>query len=157
MPDALTSPVAAAQRKPAPFPHHYEVALAGKEVGGVLTVAGRPAIVGGPPLQFGGREDWWSPEDLLLSALSLCLVSTFQVFAAGKGLRVVSYKSDVKGMLDRTPEGLRFTSIVMEVDLVVPAGEKERAERMLASAKEHCIVANGLCTPTDLRAVVSEG
>jgi organic hydroperoxide reductase OsmC/OhrA len=140
----------------APFPHRYEVALSGKDMGGVLTAAGRPAIAGGPPSQLGGRDDWWSPEDLLLAALSLCLVSTFQVFAAGRQLRVISYGSRVKGTLDRTPEGLRFTAIVIEVDLVVPVGEKERAEGLLASAKEHCIVANGLSTPVDLRPVVTE-
>jgi organic hydroperoxide reductase OsmC/OhrA len=150
------SATAPARPSVAPFPHHYEVALEGRDVGGILSVAGRPSIAGGPPSQFGGRDDWWSPEDLLLSALSLCLAGTFQAFAAGKKLRVISYGSNVKGTLDRTPEGLRFTAIVLEVDLVVPTGEKERAESMLASAKERCIVANGLCTPVDLRPVVTE-
>ena len=52
-------------------PHHYRVHLVQEGDGAVLTDGMKPAIVGGPPPQFGGFADWWSPEHLLVAAASL--------------------------------------------------------------------------------------
>lgn len=141
-----------AKRRPAPFPHHYEVAAEWQgDRGAVLSAPPRPEILGGPPSQFLGRDDWWSPEHLLLSAASLCLMATFQSVASHADLAVVRYQSLVKGLLDRTPDGLAFTSIVLHVDLQVAAADVERAGQLLEKAKHHCIVANALKVPVDLR------
>jgi organic hydroperoxide reductase OsmC/OhrA len=143
-------------RRPAPFPHHYEVAVANEGHGwSVITAAPRKPIVGGAPPEFGGKEDWWSPEHLLLSAVSLCLTTTFQAFAAKDGLAFEGYKSLVKGILDRTRSGLAFTSIVAYVEVHVHALDVERAQKLLETAKQHCIVAHALQTPVDLRVAVN--
>jgi organic hydroperoxide reductase OsmC/OhrA len=138
--------------KASPFPHDYEVALRWEGDGrGVLEAGSRPAIVAGLPPEFGGEADRWSPEHLLLSAVSLCLMNTFHVFAAKQALAVQSYSSAVKGILDKTRAGLAFTSIVILVELSAPAEQLEEAERVLENAKHYCIVANALKTPVDLR------
>ena len=74
---------------------------------------------------------------------------------AGRGLKVSRYASLVKGILDKTPTGIGFTSITLHVDLAVEPGDAERAARLLQSAKKHCIVANSLKTPVDLRVLVT--
>jgi hypothetical protein len=51
-----------------PFPHHYDVKLVVGNGSAILTGRSRPAIVGGPPPEFDGRAEWWSPEHLLLSS-----------------------------------------------------------------------------------------
>src|SRR5262245_21712229 len=59
----------------APLPHRYEVHLDWPGHGGAeLTAGPRPPIEGGVPPEFDGRDSWWSPEHLLLSSLSLCLL-----------------------------------------------------------------------------------
>ena len=55
-----------------PFPHHYQVALEGDVDRGLMSAPEHPAIAGGAPAQFGGRSDWWSPEELLLASVCLC-------------------------------------------------------------------------------------
>lgn len=143
-------------RRPAPFPHHYEVVLAWQEGrGGVLAAPPRPEIVGGPPPQFDGSEEWWSPEHLLLSAVSLCLMTTFRALAAHARLEVAGYDSIVKGLLDRTPAGLAFTSIVLHVDLRVAEADVDRTQQVLENAKRYCIVSNALKVPVDLRVSVT--
>src|SRR6185369_14403591 len=113
------------------FPHHYDVALEWDgQAGANITAEPRPQIVGGAPSQFGGRDDWWSPEHLLLSAVSLCLMTTFQAFARKHALSVARYGSLVRGILDKTPEGLGFTSIVLEVDLSVAEADVARAREL---------------------------
>ena len=137
-----------------PFPHHYDVQVSSGSVGAILAGGRRPEIVGGPPPEFDGRPEWWSPEHLLLSAAGLCLMTTFQAFAARAGLRVEGYESRVDGVLDKTAAGLAFTSIDITVDLRVAETDRTRAEELLQSAKRHCIVANALKTPVELQVVV---
>jgi organic hydroperoxide reductase OsmC/OhrA len=135
-----------------PLPHQYEVEVGWAPDGsGVVTAGSRPAILGGPPPEFGGQPELWSPEHLLLSALSLCLMSTFQVFLARQPFRVHRCSSRVKGILDKTAAGIAFASIVIDVDVEAAAHRVDDVKRLLETAKRHCIVANALKTPVDLR------
>jgi organic hydroperoxide reductase OsmC/OhrA len=134
------------------LPHEYEVAVAwGADGSGVVSAGTRPVILGGPPPQFGGRPELWSPEHLLLSAVSLCLMSTFQAFLARQPFRLHRCSSLVKGILDKTAGGIAFSSIVIQVDFEAPAHRVDDVKRLLETAKRHCIVSNALRTPVDLR------
>jgi organic hydroperoxide reductase OsmC/OhrA len=139
----------------APFPHLYRVRLDACETGAVLLAPPRPLLLGGAPAEFGGSDDRWSPEHLLLASASLCLRETFGALAQLKHLAVESYQADAHALLDRTATGPAFAWIKISVDLRVAAGEVERARALLEKAKEHCIVANSLKTPVLLDATVT--
>jgi organic hydroperoxide reductase OsmC/OhrA len=129
----------------APFPHRYEIQLAWPGRGGALIHAGaRPVITGGAPPEFGGHGSCWSPEHLLLSSLSLCLMTTFESVVTKAGLNVHRYGCRAEGVLDRTASGLGFTSLGLHVEVDVAPEDVERASKLLATAKKHCIVANAL-------------
>ena len=139
-----------------PFPHFYEVSLSNEgHPWSVITSSSRKEIVGGAPPEFGGKEQWWSPEHLLLGAVSLCLSTTFQAFAQKKELSYAGYRGLVKGILDKSKSGPVFSSIVLSVEVEVAAADQERARALLQEAKRYCIVANALNTPVDLRLVVN--
>lgn len=135
----------------APFPHHYRVELDGR----VLAAPPRAPIAGGAPPQFGGKDVWWSPEELLLGAVALCLMTTFQALATRAGVAVRAYSSQVEGVLDKTAAGLTFTSIRVQVAIVVDADAVARAETLIHSAEKHCIVSNSLKTPPTVEASIS--
>jgi len=139
------------------FPHRYDVALAWEGHGGAALTAGpRPMIEGGAPPEFDGKDTWWSPEHLLLSSLSLCLMTTFQAVAGKARLPVEHYDSRAEGVLDRIPTGLGFTGLTLRVNVRVGSPEQvERARQLLAKAKAHCIVANALVPPVHLDASVT--
>ena len=136
----------------APFPHRYHVALE-SDAGAPsrLLAPPRPIILGGPPPEFGGQDDCWSPEHLLLSSLLLCLGATFRALAGRARLEVPRYRARAEGVLDKTEQGLAFTAITIEAELETAEADAERAERLLQSAKAHCIVGNSLKTPVELR------
>jgi organic hydroperoxide reductase OsmC/OhrA len=141
---------------PHPFPHRYEVGLswkAGRE--GLVTAPPRPPIAAGPPPEFDGRADAWSPEHLLLSALNLCQMTTFLALAARARLEVVSYRSSASGVLDKTVEGLRFTAVQLHIDLAVPEADVERGRQLLHTAHKHCIVSNALKVEVEIEAAVA--
>lgn len=138
----------------APFPHHYEVTLTGGgDSLGTLTAGPRPALAGGPPPEFGGDDRTWSPEHLLLASASLCLMTTFTAIAAKSKLAVSGYESRAEGILDKTPEGLRFTRIVLKV--TIRAADAANASRLLDLAKKHCIVSNSLARPVEVEGSVT--
>lgn len=137
----------------APFPHRYEVSLKGESgPQGSLSAGPRPVLEGGAPPEFGGDDSRWSPEHLLLASASLCLMSTFAAVAAKSQLAYSDYASVAEGTLDKTPEGLRFTRVLIRA--TVKAADAEKAERLLALAKKHCIVSNSLRQPVELEAKV---
>lgn len=130
------------------FPHRYTSSIT--RVGqGVAAVEAPPraALTGGPPPEFHGDAHAWSPEHLLCSALGLCLFTTFDVFAAREKLEVIGWRDVVTGVLDRTPEGLAFTSFTIDVELTVQPADRERAREILERSSRHCIVSRALVAP----------
>ena len=137
----------------APFPHRYVVTLTGSGgSSGTLTAGPRPALAGGVPPEFGGGDQEWSPEHLLLASTNLCLMTTFAAIAAKSKLEYSGYESRAEGTLDKTPEGLRFTRIALKV--VIRCADADKASRLLDMAKKHCIVSNSLSQPIELEGSV---
>jgi organic hydroperoxide reductase OsmC/OhrA len=56
----------------------------------------------------------------------------------------------------RTPAGLAFVSVDLRVAVRVATGQVELAERLLQTAKRHCIVTNSLNAPIRIVAAVTE-
>ncbi len=143
----------------ATFPHRYEVRLrwTGHGACGALSAPPRPEIIGGPPPQFEGLEEFWSPEHLLVGAAELCLMSTFLALARRARLAVASYESRAEGVLDRVGPEVLFTGIAIEAAVQTAPGDAARAESLLQTAKKHCIVANSLKVPVTLTTKVYAG
>lgn len=138
-----------------PFPHTYEATLDWPGDGPAVAAAGsRPALLTGPPPEFGGEEGWWSPEHLLLSAVNACLMATFGALSRARGVRVLGYRSQARGVLSKTPGGLGFTSLGVTVAIRAEADEVERVREILLKAKQRCIVANALALPVQLEVEV---
>lgn len=135
----------------APFPHHYDSTLSWTGSGpAALASAGRPAITGGPPPEFDGQPDWWSPEHLLLASLNLCLQATFEALAARRKVDVESYRSHATATLAPVPGGLGFTYIALEVMIAAAPEDHEQVRDLLTTAKHHCIVARALNAPVHM-------
>ena len=138
-----------------PLPHRYRSDLTWEiDHRGWLSSPPRPGILGGPPPQFGGTAEDWSPEHLLVAAANLCLMLTFLSIAEKSRLPVAQYRSQAEGVLDKVDGVTRFASIGIRVELGVDAEERERAEALLRKAEKHCLVANSLKCPVHVEAVV---
>jgi organic hydroperoxide reductase OsmC/OhrA len=117
-----------------------------------LTSRGKlPLEVAAPPEFRGGTPGMWSPEEFLVAAVASCFVLTFDSVAAQRDLS--SYRIGVEGAghVARRAEGrLGFVVLELLVDLAVPAGEEEKAERVARAAKQSCIVGHALEIPIEL-------
>ncbi|MFW6197814.1 MAG: OsmC family protein [Myxococcota bacterium] len=139
------------------FPHTYRVSLSGRDPQkgcGVLDSDQAPQIVSGPPPQFEGTDTWWSPEQLLLGALATCQMTTFFAIARHKKLEVNDFECHTEGLLDKTADGLRFTSLTIRMDIDMAAPDCDKVERVVQATKKHCIVSNTLSVPVQVEATV---
>jgi|GEM_PF-260542 len=129
------------------FPYRYSASLS-------RTYASHARIEAPPLPEFHGDSSpervgtvhTCSPEHMLLSSLGLCMLTTFEAFAARDGIDVLAWEAKVGGTVENTPEGLMFTSIVMEIGMAL-AGNVERAEATLEDAKQYSLVLNSLRIP----------
>jgi len=135
----------------APFPHRYAVSFAD----GLLSANPRPSIPAGAPPQFGGTDNVWSPEELLVAAVLLCLKTTFDAYARRDSLDVRDWRGTGTGVLEKSPTGPAFTSVQLRVEVKVGPGDEERARKLLDTAEHHCIIANAIKAPVQLEASVS--
>jgi len=133
-----------------PFPHRYSVGLRDDR----LTCEPRPQIEVGAPPQFGGTDRVWSPEDLLVGAVLLCVKTTFDVHARKASLVIHSWTGKATGVLDKSPLGATFTSIRVELDIETDSGAESRVRDLLRSVERSCIISHSIHAPVDIVARV---
>jgi organic hydroperoxide reductase OsmC/OhrA len=139
---------------PVPFPHRYSASLSRTFASRArMEAPPRPALDGAPSPELDGDVHAWSPEHMLLSSLSLCMLTTFEAFAARDGIEILSWDAQTTGTVDRTPEGLSFTSIVLELDIAI-AGNVDHVDATLEDAKQYCLVLNSLRVPVVVEAQI---
>jgi organic hydroperoxide reductase OsmC/OhrA len=134
-----------------PLPHLYAVTASASDQSPVqLESAGLHAFLSAPPVEFDGPGNLWSPETLLMAALSDCFILTFRAIAKASMLNWISLKCDTYGTVDRLDATTSFTSIEVRARLVIPqTANMEKAEKLLAKSRQSCLIANSLkVTPT---------
>ena len=137
---------------PAPFPHRYSASINRTFASrGRVDAPPRPTIDGGPSSEFDGDASTWSPEHLILSALGLSMLTTFEAFAARDGIEVLDWTATLDGTVERSPEGLIFSSIVFVLDMEL-TGNVANVETTLDDARQYCLILNSLRVPVVIEA-----
>ena len=139
---------------PVPFPHQYSATISRTFASRARVEAPpRVSLHGGPSAECDGDVSSWSPEHLLLSSLGLCMLTTFEAFATRDGIGLVTWNATVNGSVERSPEGLQFSSIIVCLDMEL-TGNVEQLERTLEDAKQYCLVLNSLRVPVVVETTV---
>jgi organic hydroperoxide reductase OsmC/OhrA len=136
------------------FPHHYTATATGQAEGTVIvTSTGLPALVTASPPEFDGPEGLWSPETMLVGAVSNCYILTFRAIARAARLGWDEVRCRVVGVLDRVDRVTRFTEMHLYVQLQLPpGGDVEKAQRLLEKAEQACLITNSLTARVELHA-----
>lgn len=138
------------------FPHHYvATANCDSQANPQTAFEGMKALEVAAPPQFGGPGGFWSPEQLLISAVSTCFILSFKAIARASQLEWISVECDVTGTLDKPERAVKFTHLKTRAKLVVAEGvDIAKAQRLLQKAEETCLVSNSLNAEGEFEAEV---
>ena len=137
------------QVKPKVF--HYDVQVRwNSEKRGTLTAKDKPSLEVASPPEFKGHPGIWTPEDLLVSAVVSCTMTTFLSFAAKKGIELAGYQCGATGTLEMVEGKFRFSKVVLRPRITVARAEdRDKALDVFHQAEASCLVANSLLTKVE--------
>jgi organic hydroperoxide reductase OsmC/OhrA len=114
----------------------------------VVSVAGKPDLLGSAARVFHGDLDRWNPEELLIAALTGCHLLSYLYVAVANGIVVESYDDAAEGVLVTTPDGGgRFREVVLRPVVTISAGDPEVARSIHAEANRLCFIASSVNFP----------
>ncbi len=118
---------------------------------GVIHVAEKPTVHIATPPEFGGPKGVWAPEELLVASVGSCLMTTFLYFVELLGIRLASYESNASGVMEKTPDGLRFTAVDVAIAVKVAAqSDRQKASGLKSKLEKYCPVSTSLNFPVRL-------
>ena len=111
-----------------------------------ISIGKLPAIAGGAPPEFKGREGVWALEHLFVAAFNICYVLTLLAIAEFSKIAIVSCSSSAKGKLEKVEGGTyQITEIVVRPRVVIAsANDLARMPRIFEKAKENCFISNSI-------------
>jgi organic hydroperoxide reductase OsmC/OhrA len=139
-----------------PLPHEYGIELVGGP-DGYATVAGPglPCLTVAPPCEYDGPGDAWSPEHLLLAAVTACFLFTFRAVAKASHVEFLEVTANTSGTVDRTAGATRFTDIAVCATVTTAAGaDRAAVQRAIDKTATHCLVSSSLSAPVRVEATI---
>jgi len=111
----------------------------------VITSDGRPPLPGSSDPAFRGDPSRWTPEHLLVTALSQCHLMSYLHLCAEAGVVVTGYRDDPVGTMVEEGRGGRFTEVILRPHVTVASPEMvDGARRLHEDAHRACFIASSV-------------
>ena len=106
---------------------------------------GKPDIEIAVPPEFGGHEGIWTPEELFVASVNICIKATFLYYARRNNLEFLSYESEAEGILGRIENRSMFTEIkVIPKIRIVADSQFEKAKEIITLSEKNCLISNSI-------------
>jgi len=118
-----------------------------REKKGKLFSSGKPEFEVATPPEFKGHLGVWTPEDLFISAVNGCIMTTFLYYREKAKLELKEYESECEGTLEQVNGQLMFTEVVVKPKImVVHEADINKAKRLIELAEKNCLISNSIKT-----------
>ena len=125
---------------------------------GVLSSEGKPSFEVATPVEFRGHAGVWTPEDLFVSSVNICIMTTFLFFAEKEGIELLDYKSDAEGVLEKVDNKFMFSRIILKVLISVKTRDQIiKARELIIRAEENCLISNSIASKVTVDPVIKLG
>jgi len=112
---------------------------------GLLSCDGKPDIEIATPPEFKGHPGIWSPEDLFVAAVNMCIMTTFLHYIEKENIVIRSYESFAEGILGMANGRLSFSKIkIKPAVLVAKKDDAEEVKRIFEVAEQRCLISNSI-------------
>jgi peroxiredoxin-like protein len=126
------------------FTYRTAVKWTGQKTGEASS-PGKPVVRVATPPEFKGHEGIWSPEDLFVAAVNVCVMTTFLALAQRAGLAFTGYESEAEGRLEMVDGKFQITSVALRPRVALEnPDDAGKAEELLARAESQCLISNSI-------------
>lgn len=121
-----------------------------------VAIEGKPDLMGSADPMFRGKSEFHNPEDMFVAAIASCHMLSYLALCARKGVTVISYQDDARGVLEFNADGGgRFTRVTLNpLVTVADAATESLAKSLHDEAHRLCYVACSCSVPIDHHAIV---
>ena len=129
-----------------PVIHKYKTNLSWTtQKKGRLRCDNKPDISVACPPEWGGHPNIWSPEDLFVGAIEVCVMTTFLWLSGKKHVNLLSYTSKTCAAAYMKENNFQFSSI----DIILKIGvatdkDKDKAKKIIPELTHWCIVSKSI-------------
>jgi organic hydroperoxide reductase OsmC/OhrA len=137
--------------------HTYDVSLnwENKTGNGIATSGVRTPLLFGPPPEFGGAENTWSPEHLLATSVAACYTTTFLHFA--RLLKVSLLNFSISCKVEFTKQEIGFEATRYHLQPVVKLDHnpgQNILDSLFAKAKKYCFISNSVKGEIEIKPII---
>ena len=112
---------------------------------GLLSSAGKPAMEVATPPEFKGHAGIWTPEDLFVASVNICIMTTFLFYAEKKNLEFLKYESEAEGILERVGNNFMFSTVNIRPKILVRNEDgRFKAQELIKLSEEGCLISNSI-------------
>ena len=116
-----------------------------EEKKGYLCSEGKPTIEVSTPPEFKGHEGMWTPEELFVASVNICIKTTFLHYAEKNGFKFLSYQSHAEGTLEKVDNTLMFSEIRVEPKIKVSSQKDiQKAKELIELSEKNCLISNSI-------------
>jgi len=114
------------------------------------TMSGISLTEVGPPAVYGGDSQALNPEEMFVASINSCIMLVFYHFAKKLKVEVSSYSSKAEGKVEKTKNGLRFTSVEVKAKVSLSdENQAEKIEEIAQLAEKYCLVSGSVACPVE--------
>jgi len=125
---------------------------------GSLSSQGKLDIGIATPPEFNGEEGYWSPEELLLSAVDSCVMTTFLAYAERKKVDFGTYESKTEGVLEKIDNQFMFSKITVKPKISIKSEEEiDSIKQLMVSAEKNCFISNSVKSEVEVMPEIKVG
>ncbi|MGB2601722.1 MAG: OsmC family protein [Candidatus Omnitrophota bacterium] len=125
---------------------------------GSLSSPGKLNIGVAIPPEFNGEEGYWSPEELLLSAVDSCVMTTFLHYAEIKKIEFRAYESETEGVLERIDDQFMFSKIIVKPEISVMSKDQiDKVKELMTIAENNCFISNSIKSEVEIMPEIKVG
>jgi peroxiredoxin-like protein len=136
------------------FTYRTAVRWTGQKMGEASS-PGKPAVAVATPPEFKGHEGIWSPEDLFVASVNVCVMTTFLALAERAGLSFTGYESEAEGRLEMVDGKFQVTAITLRPQVTLQATEESaKARELLGKAEGNCLISNSIRTKVSIEPTI---
>jgi len=112
---------------------------------GIVSSDNKPSFKVATPPEFKGHPGIWSPEDLFVASVNVCIMTTFLHYAERNKLEFLSYKSDAEGVLEIIDNNFMFSEIKIRPLLAVKKdSDINKAKDLIELSEKNCLISNSI-------------